>query len=100
MTITEEMPAKAEMVADFLKGLANSHRLLILCALANGERNVTDLINETGIAQTSMSQHLAKLKDEGIVRYRRDHRTLFYAIDLPVVVEAMAVLYTRFCAKD
>ena len=100
MTIVEEMPAKAEMVANFLKGLANSHRLLILCALANGERSVSDLINETGIAQTSMSQHLAKLKEEGIVCYRRDHRTLFYSIDHPAVMEIMAVLYARFCAKD
>ncbi|WPE21046.1 Biofilm growth-associated repressor [Shinella zoogloeoides] len=100
VTITEEMPAKAETVANFLKGLASSHRLLILCALANGERNVTELIEETGIAQTSMSQHLAKLKEEGIVRFRRDHRTLFYAIDHPAVMEIMAVLYARFCAKD
>jgi len=99
MTITEEMPAKAESVADFLKGLANSHRLLILCALANGERSVGEIIEETGIAQTSMSQHLAKLKDEGIVRYRRDHRTLFYAIDHPAVMEIMTVLYTHFCGK-
>ena len=100
MTITEEMPAKAETVANFLKGLANPHRLLILCALANGERSVSDLIEETGIAQTSMSQHLAKLKEEGIVTYRRDHRTLFYAIDHPAVMVFMAVLYARFCAKD
>ncbi|MFC6446508.1 ArsR/SmtB family transcription factor [Shinella zoogloeoides] len=100
MTITEEMPAKAETVANFLKGLANPHRLLVLCALANGERSVSDLIEETGIAQTSMSQHLAKLKEEGIVRYRRDHRTLFYAIDHPAVMEIMTVLYARFCAKD
>lgn len=95
--IIDEMPAKAGTVADFLKGLANPHRLLILCALTDGERNVSALIEETGIAQTSMSQHLARLKEEGIVRCRREHRTLFYAIDHPAVTEIMAVLYTRFC---
>ncbi|WP_337183968.1 metalloregulator ArsR/SmtB family transcription factor [Shinella sp.] len=100
MTISKDMPAKAEAVAGFLKGLANSHRLLILCALANGERSVSELIEATGIAQTSMSQHLAKLKEERIVRFRRDHRTLFYAIDHPAVMEIMAVLYARFCTGD
>lgn len=100
MTLTDEMPAKAGDVADFLKGLASPHRLLILCALANGERNVTNLIAETGIAQTSMSQHLAKLKDEGIVSFRREHRTLHYFIDHPAVMEIMAVLYSHFCGKD
>lgn len=100
MDMTEVMPERAGEVADFLKGLASPHRLLILCALAKGERSVTALIAETGIAQTSMSQHLAKLKDEGIVGFRREHRTLYYAIAHPAVMELMAVLYTHFCKKD
>lgn len=98
--LTDEMPAKADEVANFLKGLASPHRLLILCALARGKRSVTDLIRETGIAQTSMSQHLAKLKDEKIVDFHREHRTLFYFIDHPATMEIMAVLYTHFCGKD
>ncbi|MDR6816744.1 ArsR family transcriptional regulator [Neorhizobium sp. 2083] len=97
MDLTDEMPAKAEEVANFLKGLANSHRLLVLCALAEGERNVAQLIEATGIAPTSMSQHLAKLKEEGIVDFRRDHRTLFYFIAHPAVGEVMGVLYQHFC---
>ena len=100
MDLTDEMPAKAEEVSSFLKGLANPHRLLILCALAQGERSVTELIDATGIAQTSMSQHLAKLKEEKIVDFRRQHRTLFYFIDHPAVMELMAILYTHFCGKD
>ena len=100
MDLTDEMPAKADEVSNFLKGLANPHRLLILCALVKGERSVTELIGATGIAQTSMSQHLAKLKEEKIVDFRRQHRTLFYFIDHPAVMELMAVLYTHFCGKD
>ncbi|WP_273726112.1 helix-turn-helix transcriptional regulator [Brucella gallinifaecis] len=100
MSINQEMPARADIVANFLKGLANPHRLLILCELVNGEKSVTDLINATGIAQTSMSQHLNKLKDEGILSYRREHRLLFYKIEHPAVIEVMAVLYAHFCAKD
>ena len=69
------MADKAKQVAGFLKGLASEHRLLILCRLVEGEASVSQLIAATGLAQTSMSQHLAKLKDEGIVAVRRDHRT-------------------------
>lgn len=97
MGFADEMPAQADTAADFLKGLANSDRLLILCALSRGERNVTDLIAATGIAQSSMSQHLAKLKLEGIVTARRDHRNLFYAISHPAARAVMKVLYGHFC---
>jgi len=95
--LAEAMAEKAEGVAGFLKGLANPHRLLTLCALSKGERSVGELIAETGIAQTSMSQHLAKLKAEGIVDFRREHRTLHYFIAHPAVMELMAVLYAHFC---
>ncbi len=97
----DELADRAETVAGFLKGLANGHRMLILCALTSGERSVTQLIDETGIAQTSMSQHLGKLREEGLVDFRRDHRTLHYFIAHPAVSEIMAVLYNNFCkARD
>jgi len=94
------MAAKAERVADFLKGLANPHRLLILCVLAKGESSVGALIEKTAIAPTSMSQHLAKLKAEGIVGFRREHRTLLYFIGHPAVLELMSVLYPHFCGSS
>lgn len=96
----DAMAEQAGEVAAFLSGLASPHRLLILCALAQGEQSVTDLIARTGIAQTSMSQHLAKLRDEKIVDFRREHRVLKYAIAHPAVMEIMAVLYVHFCGKD
>lgn len=97
MDLAGEMAGKAEAVAGFVKGLANPHRLLILCALSAGERSVSELIAFTGLTQTAMSQHLAKLRAEGIVDYRRDHRTLFYRIVHPAMNEIMAVLYVHFC---
>lgn len=95
--VVEELAARADAVAGFLKGLANAHRLLILCALLDGERSVGELIAATGIAQTSMSQHLAKLRAEGIVGVRRQHRMLFYSIDHAAARDIMAVLYGHFC---
>lgn len=81
----------------FLKGLANKDRLLILCELAEGEKNVTTLIKNTGIAQTSMSQHLNKLKEEKIVDFQRDHRILTYRIINKNVGKIMKILHDTYC---
>ncbi len=96
----KDIKDKAEIAASLLKGLANEHRLMILCELVQGERNVTSLIESTGIAQTSMSQHLNKLKDEDIVTYRREHRTLYYSICNPHVLEIMNILHKAFCNNE
>ena len=98
MDLIQIMPGQAEAAAGFLKGLANPSRLLILCTLSGGERSVSELIEATAIPQTSMSQHLAKLKAEGIVDFRRQHRTLHYFISHPAVMEIMTVLHAHFCA--
>jgi DNA-binding transcriptional ArsR family regulator len=96
----QDMQENAHQAADFLKGLASVHRLLILCQLSQGERSVGDLITLTGIAQTSMSQHLAKLKKENIVDYRRDHRVLYYKITNESALKIMNVLYDAYCKKE
>lgn len=96
----ENIEKNSGKAADFLKGLANPHRLLILCQLSEGEKNVSALIEKTNIAQTSMSQHLAKLKEEGIVTFRRDHRTLYYSIQNDVVFKIMDILYHEFCQEN
>ena len=65
MNLAQAMEKKAGKASAFLSGLANEHRLLVLCHLLEGEQNVTSLIEATNIPQTSMSQHLAKLKKRG-----------------------------------
>ncbi len=90
----------AEKAASFLKSLANKNRLMILCELSTGEKSVTQIIEKTGIAQTSVSQHLAKLKQEGIVSFRRDHRILYYSISNDAVLDIMSILYDLFCKDD
>ena len=99
MQAMDKMKDKADEAAGFLKGLANPQRLMILCQLAEGEKSVSALIAATGIAQTSMSQHLNKLKDEGIVDFRRDHRTLYYRIAHDAVLKIMQTLYDSFCKE-
>jgi len=62
-----------------------------------GEKSVTQLIEATSLSQTSMSQHLSKLKKENIVTFRRDHRTLYYSINNEAILKIIDVLYHEFC---
>lgn len=100
MELIDDMAASADRVAGFLKGLGNPQRLLVLCLLADGERSVSELMALTGVAQTSMSQHLARLREEGIVAARRDHRSLYYRIDHPAVLELVQLLHRHFCPRS
>ena len=94
MKVMEENALKA---ANFLKGIASQHRLVILCQLVEGEKSVTQLIEATLLPQTSMSQHLSKLKEENIVTFRRDHRSLYYSIKNEAILKIMDILYHEFC---
>lgn len=94
------MESKANEVAGLLKGLASHHRIKVLCVLADGEKSVTELMTATGIAQTSMSQHLHKLRNENIVDYRREHRTLYYSITNDVVRQLLDVLHKNYCSPS
>lgn len=72
-----EDPKKA---SQFLKSLANDNRLVIVCALANGERNVSQLEEMLGIRQPTLSQQLARLRSDGIVSTRRESKQIFYSL--------------------
>jgi DNA-binding transcriptional ArsR family regulator len=70
---------KASEAAGLLKLLANENRLLILCRLAlKGEMSVSDLADAVGLSQSALSQHLAKMREEGLVATRREATTVFY----------------------
>ena len=91
---------KAGQVADMLKAIGNARRLMLLCKLVeHGERTVGDLAREVGLSQSACSQHLAKMRDEGLVTYRRESQTLWYAIADPRVETLFATLYQLYC-KD
>ena len=84
----------------FLKGLANTHRLLVLCALAEGESSVSELIAATGIAPTSMSQHLAKLRALRLVAARRDGQSIRYRLASSEVEKVLTTLHGIYCATN
>jgi ArsR family transcriptional regulator len=89
---------RAAEVAGLLRGLANERRLMILCTLVEaGEANVTTLARAVGLSQSALSQHLAKLREEGIVAFRRESQTLWYRIADPRIEQLFAMLHRLFC---
>ena len=96
-----EFEANAGRVADLLKTMGNRHRLMAMCKLAeHGEMRVGDLADEVGLSQSALSQHLAKMRGEGLVAFRRDSQALWYRIADPRCEMLMATLYELYCAKD
>ncbi len=90
---------RADYVAGRLALVANAKRLLILCELANGERSVGSLQASVGLSQSALSQHLAKLREAGMVDTRRESQTIYYRISDPDLEVLMGALYEAFC-KD
>lgn len=93
----QDMLEQADEVSQLLKLIANKHRLMALCALVEQPRNVTELIAIVGIAQTSMSNHLAMLREANIVDFKRDHRTLTYFIKNDKLHRLLATLHDLYC---
>jgi DNA-binding transcriptional ArsR family regulator len=93
----ERLRRKAGKVADFLRTLGNSHRLLILCELSRGERSVGALEEAVGLSQSALSQHLARLRRERLVATRREAQTIHYRLADPAVTRTMSVLYEIYC---
>lgn len=82
--------------SSLLKGLANSNRLMILCALLEREQCVNDLLDQIPLSQPLISQHLKRLKDEEIVSTERDGQRIYYSISDPLVRKLLKLLEEKF----
>ncbi len=90
--------ANAAEVAQILRALANERRLMILCKLVEwGEANVNSLAEAVGLSQSALSQHLAKMREEGIVEFRREGQTLWYRIADPRAEILLGHLQKLYC---
>jgi ArsR family transcriptional regulator, virulence genes transcriptional regulator len=92
------MLAAANQASELLKALANRHRLLIVCQLIEKERSVGELAALLKLRDSTVSQHLALLRKDGLVTTRRDGQTIWYAIGSPPARELVRTLYRTFCA--
>lgn len=95
----EDMQLAAERACALLKVLANPDRLRLMCQLTQGEYCVGELEEMTGIRQPTLSQQLTVLREEEMVRTRREGKQIFYGIDSSEALVVMQVLYQLFCAK-
>lgn len=92
---------KAGEVAQMLKAIGNARRLMLLCKLVeHGERTVGDLAEDVGLSQSALSQHLARMREEGLVAFRRESQTLWYRIADPRAEALLAALYQLYCKED
>lgn len=93
----KEMNSAADEVCELMTLLSNKSRLMILCLLTEGEKSVGELAKSVGVRDTVVSQQLAVLRRERIVKPRREGQTMFYRIVDPNVAEVLEFLYAKYC---
>ena len=95
--IIKNVHDSAKRASTFLKSLANENRLVILCALADGEKNVSQLEEILGIRQPTLSQQLARLRADNIVSTRRESKQIFYNLSSDEAERVMGLVFELFC---
>lgn len=93
----EEMLVAADAASALLKALANRHRLIIICQLIEKERSVGELAELLRLRDSTVSQHLALLRKDGLVSARRDGQTIWYSIGAGPARELVQTLYRAYC---
>jgi ArsR family transcriptional regulator, virulence genes transcriptional regulator len=93
-----DMLMAADEASGLLKALANRHRLIIVCQLTENERSVGELAAFLNIRDSTVSQHLALLRRDGLVKARRDGQTIWYSIGSRQARELVRTLYRVYCA--
>ena len=96
-----QLARQAGKAARLLKLLANENRLLILCRLViAGEMSVGDLADAVELSQSALSQHLAKMREDGLVATRREAQTVFYRIADPNAERLLVLLKDIYCPQE
>jgi len=98
--LSGRMLERATRTTDFLKALSHPSRLVILCRLVEGPANVRELEAMLDIPQAAVSKQLARLREDGLVDFRREGRNIFYRLADARAERIIGVLYAEFCARD
>ncbi len=96
----EKFQENARRASTLLKAMSNEHRLMVLCQLTKGEKCVGELERIIGLSQSALSQHLARLRRDEVVKTRRDAQTIFYSLSGPEARAIIEALYDFYCAAD
>lgn len=90
---------RAKQASEFLKALAHESRLLILCLLCEGKKSVTDLEELLSMRQPAVSQHLARLRHDGLVETAREGRIVYYTLANEDTRKILSAVHEVFCAR-
>ena len=94
----DAMRRNASDAVSLLKGLANESRLMILCVLSEGELSVGQLNQRINLSQSALSQHLAVLREQGLVQTRRESQTIYYRLSDTTALNIIELLHDVYCA--
>lgn len=89
----KDIENNVDVAVNLLKALSNAKRLMIVCALYKGEKSVGELEKLVGLSQSALSQHLARLRRDGVVKTRRAAQTIYYALDDEATQLVLKCLY-------
>ena len=95
----KRMRKHAGEAVSMMRALSHEARLLVLCELTGGECTAGALVERSGLSQSALSQHLAKLRDEGLVATRREAQSVFYRIADPKAARLLHVLHEIYCKR-
>ena len=96
----EQMSEAADKASALMRTLGHKGRLMVLCQLASSEKSVGELSDSLGIPQSPLSQHLARMRKEGLVKTRREAQTIFYSLQADDAGKIIECLYGLYCAPD
>ena len=96
----ENFQENARRASALLKAMSNEHRLMILCHLLHGERSVGQLERLVDLSQSALSQHLARLRRDQLVRTRRVAQTIYYSLNGSEATSILRALYLLYCAPE
>ena len=94
---THEIHQNTNRASNFIKALANETRLVVLCALAEGEKNVSELEHLLGVRQPTLSQQLARLRSDDLVSTRRQAKQIYYSISSKEAKLVLGLIFELFC---
>jgi len=94
-----EMMRNAKRAETLLKLIANQKRLMILCHLVDTEKSVGELSSLVDLSYSALSQHLGKMKEQGIVDGKKEGKQVFYTLSNPEAKAILSTLYTLYCRK-
>lgn len=95
-----QMNEAADKASALMRTLGHKGRLMILCHLASGEKSVGELSVSLDIPQSPLSQHLSRMRKEGLVQTRRQAQSIYYSLKADEAGKIIECLYSLYCADD